>query len=481
MRKYLLVFIVFLTLSMKANGGQEVSGTSPIDLSREMDNLTAQMHAWEQRNGSSAKPTPELADLWRKYAFHAGRFGMAEEAQTYALKAQEVFMEAGLYGMASLCLYERCIAYNSIGDTAHMAQLLGELADLVVRDTSALTQFNYYSIRFAYLAAIEADIETITDAGRRSIAAVERIANYRDYFIVPAWNYYNQALIYDLRFSPPLTDSIEKYLSLAQASAMKERMLVDRQEAMISIGDERAWLYYYKNDYARAEAQMQHVLALLDSVAAQGSPASIITERGEAYSFFVELYTTQGKYKQALEWQQRLTENNQERYSLDRQRVLDEVQTRYEVEKKEMVIRHQSTAIILLVALGSVALLTLIAVVLAIWYRKRETEEELYAKALEVENMRNVEPIEALRDSLIREIRHNDAVRERMATLDLETFNRQIASATNLSTMDKRYLLCFAAGLTAEQVASVFNVEPASVYTVRYRIKKKFPPQNAFF
>ena len=46
--------------------------------------------------------------------------------------------------------------------------------------------------------------------------------------------------------------------------------------------------------------------------------------------------------------------------------------------------------------------------------------------------------------------------------------------------MDKRYLMCFAAGLSAEQVADIFNVEPASVYTVRYRIRKKFPKEKSF-
>jgi DNA-binding CsgD family transcriptional regulator len=40
--------------------------------------------------------------------------------------------------------------------------------------------------------------------------------------------------------------------------------------------------------------------------------------------------------------------------------------------------------------------------------------------------------------------------------------------------MDKRYLLCFAAGLSAEQVSVLFSISPASVYTVRYRIRKKY-------
>lgn len=44
-----------------------------------------------------------------------------------------------------------------------------------------------------------------------------------------------------------------------------------------------------------------------------------------------------------------------------------------------------------------------------------------------------------------------------------------------LSLVDKRYILCFIAGLKPTEIATLFNVEPASIYTVRYRIKKKFP------
>ena len=193
----------------------------------ELDSLAALM---EQMEGTEEELA--LANVWRRYAFTAGKAGLTEEAQTYALKAQKVFMAHGEFGMASLCLYERCIAYHSIGDTVHMAQLLSELQDLAARDTSALTQYNYYAIRFAYLAAVEADVDLITEAGRRSIAAVERIPNFRLYAIMPVWLYYNQALMYDLRYSPPLTDSIDKYLRLAQASAMEEPGLIDRQEAM---------------------------------------------------------------------------------------------------------------------------------------------------------------------------------------------------------------------------------------------------------
>ena len=43
-------------------------------------------------------------------------------------------------------------------------------------------------------------------------------------------------------------------------------------------------------------------------------------------------------------------------------------------------------------------------------------------------------------------------------------------SATNLS-----YIICFVAGLDTQTIANVFTVAPATVYSVRYRLRAYFP------
>ena len=43
-------------------------------------------------------------------------------------------------------------------------------------------------------------------------------------------------------------------------------------------------------------------------------------------------------------------------------------------------------------------------------------------------------------------------------------------TATNLS-----YILCFLAGLDTQTIATIFVIEPASVYSVRYRLRAYFP------
>ena len=42
-----------------------------------------------------------------------------------------------------------------------------------------------------------------------------------------------------------------------------------------------------------------------------------------------------------------------------------------------------------------------------------------------------------------------------------------------LTGKDMKYIVCFIANMDVKSISLIFNVEPASVYTVRYRIRKK--------
>ena len=44
-----------------------------------------------------------------------------------------------------------------------------------------------------------------------------------------------------------------------------------------------------------------------------------------------------------------------------------------------------------------------------------------------------------------------------------------------LSAIEKKYLLLFTQGKTTEEISEIMHVEPSSVYTMKYRIRKKFP------
>ena len=208
-------------------------------------------------------------------------------------------------------------------------------------------------------------------------------------------------------------------------------------EALISIVDLEAWQEYYEKDYAEAERMMQEVILLIDTVA-QVSPNTVVTERGEAYKFMAMIHEEQGHWRKAFSYQQKLLENNELRYNADKRRVLQEVQTQYEVEKQQLEMQklaaENRSNRWLLVALW----LLLIVLVIGYWLLvmgRRNAEAKLYEAALEADNMRqtisnleaqtDVEPLRLLVDGLIQQLQegkertYTHAALEGLQELDL--------------------------------------------------------------
>lgn len=63
---------------------------------------------------------------------------------------------------------------------------------------------------------------------------------------------------------------------------------------------------------------------------------------------------------------------------------------------------------------------------------------------------------------------------QRLEDIDLGKLEQTLASLPGVLTpLDMKYIVCFSIDMDVAHVSSVFNIEPASVYTVRYRIRKK--------
>ena len=457
----------------------------------------------------------------RNSGIDAFKKGKSAEAQDSLIAAYDTFMRLQRYDYASLCLYERAIEYMNIGAFDQMEVLMRQLETLINFSDSkevqspgrtkertevegrSLVRFNYYSVASAYYAQLDSGDLAIR-YGEQSIQALEQLPDPEQWRIIPPWNYYNQALYYDFYTDPRQTDSIEAYLLRAEQAAVLLRDPNDRQEVNISIQDMWAWLRYYRGQYRAAEQTMQEVLAMIDSVA-EFHPNTVVTERGEAYTFMVMLCTEQERYREALDWQERLIENNAFRYDIDKTASLQEIETRYEVEKKTLEmerLQERNLAFRRLLYLLLSLLLCAILLIIVLYLRKKNTEARLYEAALEADNMRSamdaaltaapsengekkedgMTALQLLADNLIKQLQQLPATCAykmhsiaRLQTLDIENIAHLCAQGNRLTNMDKRYILCFAAGMSVEDVADLFHIEPASVYTVRYRLRKKFP------
>lgn len=424
--------------------------------------------------------------------------GKAADAQSKLIKAYVLFTADNNWDMASMCLYERAIDYMNIGDLENMSAQKETLKLLFVEHESAIVAYNFHSVASAYYSYVDDSINLAIEHGWGAINALDKIDNLNDYNIVPVWSYYNLALFYDMYFTPPQTDSVLYYLHKSREVLKVSRTRKDSLEGLISVMDLEAWQEYYKKDYAKAEHIMMSVLRLVDTVALV-TPSTIVTERGEAYKFLAMINEEQCQWRKAFGFQQKLLENNEIRYGIDKRRVLQEVQTQYEVEKQQLEM-DKLTAENKLNRWVMIALcLLLLAFVLGcclLAISRKHVESKLYEAALESDNMRqmirqfedntDIDPLVIMVDELVTQLQ-GGAKREyvertiaQLRDLDLKHLQLMLAHGKKITTMDKRYILCFAAGMSVDEIADFMCLEPASVYTVRYRLRKKFDTNYPF-
>ena len=433
----------------------------------------------------------------RQEALQDFDLGKAADAQKKLIRAYDIFVAAENWDMASMCLYERAIDYMNIGDWANMSVQCEALHSLYDEHHSTIVGYNYHSVASGYYSYMDS-IDLAIEYGRRAIEWLEQIPNPHAYNILPVWSYYNMAFFYDMYFQPPMVDSIRYYLNRARASIVGSRTREDSLEALISIVDLEAWQEYYEKDYQQAEAMMEEVLTMIDMVA-QISPNTVVTERGEAYKFMAMIHQEQGHWREALVYQQQVLENNELRYDADKRKVLQEVQTQYEVEKQQLEMdkleAENRTHRWVMVTLGLLVLLLVIGYWLLIMGR-RNAEAKLYEAALEADNMRqalhalesktDIDPLQVLVDELVvqlesgRKRSYVSRAIQQLRSLDLSHIQMMLSHGQKITTMDKRYILCFAAGMSVEEIADFMSLEPASVYTVRYRLRKKFSSDYPF-
>lgn len=68
-----------------------------------------------------------------------------------------------------------------------------------------------------------------------------------------------------------------------------------------------------------------------------------------------------------------------------------------------------------------------------------------------------------------------EALISRLALVDVTMVETLCLAATKpLSSTNLRYVLCFLIHMEVNEIAVLFNVDPGSVYSIRYRLRKAF-------
>jgi len=409
-------------------------------------------------------------------------------------------------------------------------------------DKNPKALYDFYSVEGAYYGILSEDsTEPETAAYNDSTLVTERniinlIENNKEKLKnnSVAFAYYNMALTYSRRY-PERYDST--YYFLDKALKLRSGIKLVDIELDINVYELFAEQHFAQKKYEQAEKDILYVLSLLDQVKDNNS---VIPEYTEAYKFLVMYYETMNRPAEALKYHKLMLENEKKRYEKDKIDTMDNMLVKYETEKKKEQIdrlTEQNKTAMKRLAL-TLSLTILLLIVLFVLFRlnklrKKNYDLSIYESAL-IAELKQSELEQQLKENeqLMRQYNDKEAQSNRdkqkallydaelnrikqqmeqkptktmigkltdwickscmektkknfyiqhLSELDIDMMELGYLTANEkISNMDMKYIICFAIDMDVKDMSALFNVEPASIRSVRYRIKKKFGEKNTF-
>ncbi len=438
--------------------------------------------------------------------------GSIERGHELFFKAISIYEEMGGCDMEiSNCLYQLAVGYLQILDYAGLEYVMGQMQELCAKpgvDPNCL--YDLYSVKTALYAVMhdkDPGNKSLSDStllySHKAIDIIEGHPGKLRARVVPSWNYYNHAR--SLFRAPDVAeryDSVAAYLDKALKAVPQEESV--SREVHISVYLLQGEMLYRQGLYARAEECADKARELLGMDAASNS---LVVEWEHLWRLYADVCEATGRYRNALEYRKQAEEVMAKRFDGEKAEALKRLEVKYEVEKKEAAIaslQEQSRAarriawLLGIVAVVLAAIIALVAVVARM--RRRNVEQRLYEAALLAE-LRQEELDRTRAEMEQRQAKGRNgifaAVIGKMLSIisassaidgkQKEEYTAQLRQlddtrldadfseiSPQMTQMDLKYAICFYIGMEVRDIAAIFNVEPASVYTVRYRMRKKY-------
>ena len=417
-----------------------------------------------------------------------------------------------------------------IKDGEGLQRLLRQMEEYLEKDASKQSQYQYNVIKHSYFEVLlesakkdgEAVDYMLVDTAmfyiRKNIDLVENFLDELSPFWMHGYAYYFMAKAIDDYF-PEQTDTIFLYLDKALEMMYRETFSLMNEansviELQIFINNVRANALSRTGKTQEAYMTMNETILLLEKMT---DYKNISEQRYKAYQFMANYYENANRPAEALKYLKLLRESETQRYETEKVQTLNDMSIKYETEKKEIqiqtLIREKVAArqiLWLIVGLLLTLLIILLFIILLGYLKHKNMEQQLYETALmaelrlnelekiqeqqqEQEQQQNQQKIEQspvkntiekiiwLLNSSIIERDTKKAYLERLSKIDAKLFETAYQnSKVKITAMDMKYIVCFAADIDTKDVSLLFNIEPNSVNTVRYRIRKKFAKEDSF-
>lgn len=342
------------------------------------------------------------------------------------------------------------IYYTQVKDTQRLDNILADIREVFRKaggNVPPRAYYSWYSVATARYA-LDTDCPDMRDSAllysRKSLDIVEKYgpelergtANF-------AWNYYNHALFF---IDKPYVNEDSAFYYLGKARRVPQRLAMHAREVEMNVRCAYATLYKSQGHYPKAIREFKDALRMMDADTINNG---IRQERLDAYENIVSIDSALGNYKEALAFQQKIIDYHQKVYNSELARQLDEIFTKFDVEKKNLELqnmkeREEQRTVIFRLLIGSLvaAAVILVFVVWVYILHRCCLLDRLYQTALESEmNLQKLGTVKIQYSNL------KDSLESRQVSRNFEIMVEN---------------------------ATIFNVEPVSVYTVRYRLRKKF-------
>ena len=447
--------------------------------------------------------------------------GDVKQAHEYLYRAIDYYDKMEMYTRSSEMLFLMASNFFDIKDTDGMEKILRQMKECLEKDKSKQSLYQYNMISHCRLDLLLEKEKT--ENGTVDYRMVDSMAVHikQNIYLVenfpgelsPFWMhgyacYFWAKAVND--YYPEQTDTIFLYLNKAFEMFEKESFS-RREEAnavkefQIHTGIVRMKTLFREGKVQEAYSITNEVLSLLDELK---NYKNLDIHRYDAYQFMSDYFEMNNKPVEALKYQKLLRNNEAQRYETEKIQAINNTAAKYETEKKEIQIQtlaKENKAVRrilwLTICLSLALLTTAVFIILLNRLKRKNVEQQLYETALlaelrqnELEKMQNaqqqseqypvnntIENITQILSASIIEKDYKKTYLDRLSKIDAKLLeNVYQTSKVKITSMDMKYIICFAADMDVKDISLLFNVEPASVHTVRYRIRKKFAKEDSF-
>ncbi len=224
--------------------------------------------------------------------------------------------------------------YNGIGVSYYLSSNLNKSEQyfiLAAKSKKEAKDYKYYSVIQANLASLQI-ISGDYEKSRQTLFETEKILTKHKEFNYLSSIYNSLGANYQM--SSPNSDSILYYYQKSLEMAKKSNDLLIMMNAYQNIGD----YYFSSKNYSKAIEYMQNAISTNDlRVEDQYKP--------NLYGRISAVYDSIKDYKNAYLFKQRQFDVNQRLFTIEKQKEIEELEIRYQSEKKEKEIGQQKQQI----------------------------------------------------------------------------------------------------------------------------------------